>query len=41
MGRNGLAVSSAEFDRSTLVRQLELWFEQLHQSSDPVVANKK
>jgi colanic acid biosynthesis glycosyl transferase WcaI len=42
MGRNGLAVSAAEFDRSTLISKLELWFRQLeYRRPDTVVANKK
>jgi colanic acid biosynthesis glycosyl transferase WcaI len=35
MGRNGIAVSSAEFDRSILIDHFEFWFGQLkNQSSD-------
>jgi colanic acid biosynthesis glycosyl transferase WcaI len=42
MGRNGLAVNAAEFDRSTLISRLEFWFGQLkYQRSAAVVANKK
>ncbi len=42
MGRNGLAVSAAEFDRTTLISKLELWFGQLeYQRPDAVVASKK
>lgn len=42
MGRNGIEVSSAEFNRSILINHFEFWFGQLkNQSSDAVVANKK
>jgi colanic acid biosynthesis glycosyl transferase WcaI len=42
MGRNGLAIYSAEFDRSTLIGKLEVWFDQLRLQRVPVaVADKK
>jgi glycosyltransferase involved in cell wall biosynthesis len=42
MGRNGLAVYSAEFDRSTLIGKLEAWFDQLRlQRASAAAAEKK